>query len=96
MFEPKREFKDKKSGVLHAAAVPLQAADLLAGEIFAVGRSVFSTQGVQTRLYRINEYLDKIPGQFGVIERDRYNFIEQGLEESNVLIMVPRVTVKTS
>ena len=96
IFRPKRAYRDKKSGFLHSPAVPLQAGDLLASQIFAMGRSVFSSKGVQGKLYRINDHLDKISGEFGVVESNRYGFIEQGLQESNAPIVIPNAKIKTS
>ncbi len=94
IFRPKRKYRDRKSGILYAAAVPLQAGDLLAGQIFAIGRSVFMANGVQSMLYRINNHLDKIPGEFRVIEAERYKLIRQGFEEIESLIMVPSANIK--
>lgn len=87
-FRPKKTYTDKKTGIVHEAAVPLQAGDLFANLLFCNIRDASLNR---TELARLPSALDKIPGEPGCIEADRYEFIKQGIEQSADLVVVPGV-----
>ncbi len=89
-FRPKKTYTDSKSGIVHQAAIPLQAADLFANLLFCSYRdSAFN----KVRIERLPSDLDKIPGDPGEIEEDRFDLLKQGIEEFENLIMVPNVKI---
>ena len=82
IFKPKRSRAHKKSGFVIEGAVPLQAADLLAYEIFSLCRIA----NVEPYA-RINRALFQVPGALGTIEPSRPKFVKEGLEQAESLIM---------
>lgn len=89
-FRPKKTYTDQRSGIVHEAAVPLQAADLFANLLFCnIRESALSNMPWE----RLPSSLDKIPGDPGEIEADRYDLIKQGIEENEALILVPGVRI---
>ena len=90
LFMPKNTYTDAKNGIVRQGAVPLQAADLLANTLFCNVRESALTG---RPLERLPSGLDKIPGEPGEIEADRYDLIKQGIEQQDQLILVPGVKV---
>ena len=89
-FRPKKTYTDQRSGIVHKAAVPLQAADLFANLLFCnIRESALSN----TNMARLPRGLDNIPGEPGEIEADRYALIKQGIEQSDTPLLVPGVKI---
>jgi hypothetical protein len=81
IFKPKRFHKDRKSGIVHEPAVPLQAADLLAAEVFRRVRAYQQQGHITEDSARLPSPLDKIPGECGSVEFDRLKLLKQAFEE---------------
>ena len=67
VFKPAKDEKNRKTGFIEKAAIPLQAADLFAYELFYPIRKIES--GIHGhQLTPIHYFLDKIPGEAQVTE----------------------------
>jgi hypothetical protein len=95
IFKPKKAYKDRKSGIIQEPAIPLQAADLLASELFRRVRAYQRDGHICPDFARLSPNLDKIPGDCGTVESDRLKLIKQAFEESDPDILVPKVKIKT-
>jgi len=81
ILKPKKNRVDRKSGLEIKAAVPLQAADLLAYEIFKRGRLLAGRgYGLAEEEIRINPYLDRVSGDWGEVDQGRLRFFRTGLD----------------
>jgi hypothetical protein len=84
-FEPAIEYTDKKTKLVVPAAVPLQAADLFAYEMFKPTREI-ETQGTAWGTYGRKQLspvwfiLDKIPGEPRVTEDAGFSAFEERLK----------------
>jgi hypothetical protein len=94
-FRPKKEFTDRKSGVILQGAIPLQAADLLAYQICWRLREFLKT-GKKPDSERLCSDLENIPGDYGTVEHDRLLLQKDALEQQDPDILVPRVRIKTN
>jgi len=93
IFKPKRTHTNKKSGLLIEGCVPLQAADLYAYELFNRARDISLNKPTPASLDRLHPQLDKIPGIAGFIGGDRIEFLKQGMNQVDSLIMKTDVRV---
>ena len=94
IFKPKKSYVHRKSGLFMQAAAPLQAADLLAYELFYKARAIRQSKEASRSFSRIHPVIDKIPGQCEIITPDHLRFLEHGLEQMNSLILVPNIEIK--
>ena len=93
-FKFKRDRTDRKSGVLVPAAIQLQAADLFAYKLFDMDRRCKNDLEFRAKsVGRIQPDLDKIPGNWGWVEKERPAFVRDGIEQKDSQIMVVRVKV---
>jgi hypothetical protein len=95
IFKPKKRYVDRKSGIVHLPAVPLQAADLLAYEIFW-RMSEYLQTGQKPAEARLCADLENIPGEYGTVERDRLALQRDAMEQHDPDILIPSVEIKTS
>jgi hypothetical protein len=95
IFKPKRTRKHQKSGLTIEGAIPLQAADLLAYEVFSRVRCVQENGYITKERHRLPDDLEKIPGECGFVTDDHLDFLKQGMEDLDKLVMIPKVRIKT-
>ena len=76
-------------------AIPLQAADLLAYEIFSRIREFMQTSQKPADA-RLCADLENIPGEYGTVELDRLALQRDAMEQGDPDILIPRVKIKTS
>ena len=79
IFKPKNDRLDKH-GMVVKAAVPLQASDLLAYELFDPVRKI-AKDGYIRRIKRTFQELDKIPGPVGIITEDHIKLLSDYLTQ---------------
>jgi hypothetical protein len=96
IFRPKRDRVHRKSGIITKAVIPLQAADLLAYELFRLVRDY--VQGKSQHNYGEvmrfkNGDLEKIPGMCGMVSDDHLKFLKEGLKQMTSPIFVPPVRI---
>jgi hypothetical protein len=102
IFKPKRAFRDRKTGIIEQPAIPLQAGDLLAHEIFIRMRHYLKLGPDDRKAFvkdpasRIGVDLENIPGECGTIEEDRLRLVRQHLDEEDPQILVPAVKILTN
>jgi len=89
IFKTKKRQIHRKSGIVLEPAIPLQAGDLVAHNLFSVVRESYAT-GKEIRLH---PDLDKIPGDVGRIEPERFRLLKQGFEQKDFLIMTTDVKI---
>jgi hypothetical protein len=78
-FKPAKDEINKKNGFVDAAAVPLQAADLFAYELFYPIRDIESSR-IRREEYTLTPLqliLDKVPGEPHVTEDATFEFFEE-------------------
>ncbi len=95
IFRPKKRYTDRKSGIVHEPAIPLQAADLLA---YAAAQrlKVYLRDGhINLEFERLPRILDNIPGEAGTVEYDRLRLIRQQLSEDDPDLLIPGVKINT-
>ena len=95
IFKYKKKTTDRKSGIVHEPAIPLQAADLLAYEIFRRIREYRKT-GREPNDSRLCADLENIPGEYGCVEYDRLKLQRDSFEQEDPEILIPSVKIKTS
>ena len=79
-FRPKRDTIGP-DGFLRKAAIPLQAADLLAYECFDPTRKI-QEDGYIRRIKRTFEELRKVPGEVGLVKPEHLQVLRQGLVDA--------------
>jgi hypothetical protein len=79
IFKPKNDRLDKH-GMVVKAAVPLQASDLLAYELFDPVRKI-AKDGYIRRIKRTFQELDKIPGPVGIFMEDHIKLLSDYLTQ---------------
>ena len=90
VFKPKKKQINRKSGLPMEPAIPLQAADLYAYEVFHRTRRFQETPEKS----RLPEALDKIPGDPGRIGVKNLTFLRELFEQDGSLIATTAVKLK--
>jgi hypothetical protein len=93
----KHDWVSPKTGIAEVGLVAFDSADLFAQQLFERER-IFRRDGYITdKFARLQPVLDKIPGRVGTVGMDNLQFLTEGLamEESDRLIMVPRLKINT-
>ena len=80
IFKPKKSYVDRR-GMVHEAAIPLQAADLLAYECFDPTRKIVR-DGYLRKIKRTIEELHRIPGPLGIIEAPHMKFLVDAVSQA--------------
>jgi hypothetical protein len=94
IIKHKKKFTDRK-GKVHEPAIPLQAADLLAYELFWRVREHQRTGRIPAEA-RLSPDLENIPGDYGTVEYDRLTLQRDAFEQGHPDILIPSVRIKTS
>jgi hypothetical protein len=93
----KHDWVSLKTGIAEVGLVAFDSADLFAQQLFERER-IFRRDGYVTDEFaHLQPVLDKIPGRVGTVGMDNLQFLTEGLdmEESDRLIMVPRLKINT-
>jgi hypothetical protein len=80
IFKPKKDIVDRKTGLVEKAFVPLQAADLLAYELFDPVRKI-ENDGYIKKIKKTIEELDRILGPIGKINLEHVKLLDDALTQ---------------
>jgi hypothetical protein len=96
IFKPKRDYVHPKTGIFERACVPLQAADLYAYDLFSRARDIALGGDVSRDFANgINPAIEKLSGRSGVATPGHIQFMADGLEQRDSLIMTTVVKIDT-
>lgn len=96
IFKPKRDTTDRKNGLTVTGAVPLQAADLYAYDLFERARAIVRGKPVSRDFANgVNPIIEKVLGRSGVATPGHIKFMAEGMAQRDSLIMETTVKIDT-